>query len=96
MTWDPKSSSGSTPGPWACQLRRSRWFLISTLPTAACGARTTGDLLRTFAAFVRARCSFLTFGCRTFNEGLDRETLYDYLLLRGVLGSGTVLEGAGA
>jgi hypothetical protein len=33
------------------------------------------------------RCSYLTFGCRTFNESLDRETLYDYLLWRGVLGS---------
>jgi len=42
------------------------------------------------------RCSYLTFGCRTFNEDLDRQTLYDYLLLRGVLGSGAVLEGAGA
>ncbi len=42
------------------------------------------------------RCSYLTFGCRMFNEDLDRETLYDYLLLRGVLGSRAVLEGAGA
>lgn len=42
------------------------------------------------------RCSYLTFGCWMFNEGLDRETLYDYLLLRGVLGSRAVLEGAGA
>ena len=31
------------------------------------------------------RCSYLTFGCRTFNDGLDREVLYDYLLWRGVL-----------
>ena len=33
----------------------------------------------------RERCSYLTFGCRVFNEALDREVLYDFLLSRGVL-----------
>ncbi len=33
------------------------------------------------------RCSYLTFGCRLFNDGLDRKVLYDYLLWRGVLRS---------
>ena len=42
------------------------------------------------------RCSYLTFGCRTFNEDLDRETLYDYLLWRGVLGLRPSLQGADA
>lgn len=31
------------------------------------------------------RCAYLTFGCRLFNEGLDRKLLYDFLLPRGVL-----------
>jgi hypothetical protein len=31
------------------------------------------------------RCSYLTFGCRLFNDALDRKVLYDFLLSRGVL-----------
>ncbi|UOY00283.1 hypothetical protein [Blastococcus sp. PRF04-17] len=31
------------------------------------------------------RCAYLTFGCRLFNEALDRKVLYDYLLSRDVL-----------
>ncbi len=38
------------------------------------------------------RCSYLTFGCRTFNDGLDREVLYDYLLWRGVLRASTAWQ----
>lgn len=35
------------------------------------------------------RCAYVTFGCRLFNEGLDRELLVDFLSWRGVLsGSG--------
>lgn len=33
------------------------------------------------------RCCYLTFGCRLFNDGLDRSTLYDFLRWRGVLAS---------
>ena len=33
------------------------------------------------------RCAYLTFGCRLFNDALDRSVLYDYLLWRGVLAS---------
>ena len=40
------------------------------------------------------RCSYLTFGCRMFNDDLDRRVLYDYLLGRGVLGSRIVPESA--
>ena len=32
------------------------------------------------------RCAYLTFGCRSFNDGLDREVLYEFLLSRRVLG----------
>ena len=42
------------------------------------------------------RCSYLTFGCREFNDGLDRKVLYDYLLWRGVLGTRVVPQGASA
>ncbi|WP_109507089.1 hypothetical protein [Nocardioides speluncae] len=31
------------------------------------------------------RCSYLTFGCRLFNDDLDRRVLYDFLFSRGVL-----------
>jgi hypothetical protein len=32
------------------------------------------------------RCAYLTFGCRQFNDGLDRKILYEFLLWRSVLG----------
>jgi hypothetical protein len=35
------------------------------------------------------RCAYLTFGCRLFNDDLDRALLYDFLLRRGVLASAT-------
>lgn len=36
------------------------------------------------------RCAYLTFGCRSFNGGLDRKILYEFLLYRGVLGGGLI------
>jgi hypothetical protein len=33
------------------------------------------------------RCAYLTFGCRLFNDALDRSVLYDFLFGRGVLGT---------
>lgn len=32
------------------------------------------------------RCAYLTFGCRLFNDALDRKVLYEFLLSRGGLG----------
>jgi hypothetical protein len=30
------------------------------------------------------RCAYLTFGCRLFNDQLDRQVLYDFFMHRGV------------
>lgn len=42
------------------------------------------------------RCAYLTFGCRLFNDALDRSVLYDYLLWRGVPGRQRARIRAGA
>lgn len=36
------------------------------------------------------RCAYLSFGCRLFNEALDRKVLYEFLLWRGVLGGSRI------